>query len=252
MSRWHRAGAVLLALFLSAPVAADSITVFADASLKAGLDAVANAFKAKSGHDVAVSYGPTPLLARHIQNGAPADLFITDEPQLVDGLEARQMIVPGSRKPLVASELVLVAPSGSTAEAKLAPGVNLAALLGEGRLVMAHPDQTPAGRNGKAALTAVGAWNSILPRISGAPNGRVAVAAVARGQFPLGIAARSEAMADKGVRIVDAFPSGSHPRAIFTMALVARMSPPAAFDLADYLATREAAEMFQRSGFDSP
>jgi molybdate transport system substrate-binding protein len=248
----RRAAAFFLALLLSAPAAADSITVFADASLKDALEAVAGAFKKKSGHDVAVSYGSTPLLARHIQNGAPADLFITDAPELVDELEKRQLIVPASRKAMVSSDLVLVAPVASTAEARLAPGVNLAPLLGEGRLVMAHPDQTPAGRHGKAALMALGAWNTILTGISAAPNGRTAVGAVGRGQFPLGIATRAEALADKRVRIVDAFPSGSHPPDTFTMAQVARMSPPAAFELADFLASREAVETFQQFGFRAP
>jgi len=246
------AAAFFLALLASIPARADSLTVFAAESLKESLDAVAKAFQDKTGHQVAITYGTAPQLARHIQNGAPADVFIADAGDLVDDLEKRQLLVPASRRKLAGNELVLIAPAGSTSEVKLAPGVDLASLLGEKKLVMTHPTQHPAGRYAKAALESLGAWEPLARHIGVIANVRLVVAAVARGQVALGIVYRTDALVEKNVRVLDAFPASSHPPITYTMAQVARMSPPSAFDLGDFIASPEAAAIFQRFGFRSP
>ena len=248
-----RASAVLVsALLVSTPARADSLTVFAAESLKESLDAVVRAFRDKTGHQVAVTYGPAHQLARHIQNGAPADVFVADGADLVDDLDGRQMLVPGSRRKLAGNELVLIASSGSTGSAKLAPGVDLVALAGGKKLVMPHPNQHPAGKYARAALASLGTWDPMIPHMAVVNDVRSAVAAVARGQASLGIVYRTDALVDANVRVVDVFPPGSHPQVAFTMAQVARMSPPSAFDLADFIASPDAAAIFQRFGFRSP
>ena len=244
--------ALVLALLASAPARADNLTVFAAESLKESLDAVVRAFQDKTGHQVAVTYGPVPQLARHIHSGAPADVFITDGTDAIDDLEGRQLLVPGSRRKLLGNELVLIASSGNAGEAKLAPGVDLAALAAGRKLVVTNPNQHPAGKYARAALSSLGAWDPMIKHMAVVNDVRAAVAAVARGQASLAIVYRTDALADKGVRIVGAFPEGSHPPVTFTLAQVARMAPPSAFDLADFIAAPEAAAIFQRFGFRAP
>ena len=245
----RRHGAFVLALLLATSAAADGVTVFADPGLKESLEAVGKAFQAATGHQVAVSQGAGSVLAKHVENGAPADLFIAEGAQALDALEARQLLVPGSRKDVLANELVLIAPATSNLEVRLVAGVDLARVLDGGRLVMPHPDQTIAGGHAKAALTSLGAWDGIVRRVGAAPNSRAVVAAVARGQERLGIVYRTEALAEKRVRIVDTFPAGSHPPIVYTVAQVARMSPPAAFDFADYVTAPPSRAVFERHGF---
>ena len=246
------AAAALLLLAFAAPAFAESVTVFAAASLKESLDDAAAAFKAKTGHHVAVSYGGSNAIARHVSNGAPADVFISADVEWMDYVDKRGVLVPGSRRNLLANDLVLVAPAASAAKAKLAPGVHLAALLGQGRIAIANPDAVPAGKYAKAALTSLGAWDEVKDRVAATGNVRAALALVARGEAPLGVVYRTDALAEKGVRIVDTFPAGSHPPIVYPMAQVQRMSPPAAFDFADYLATPEALAIFQKHGFRAP
>ena len=244
---------ILLFACAAAPAAADGITVFAADGLRNALEAVRKAFEAKSGHELAVSYGNPVTLAGHIRNGVPADVFLSDAASPLDDLERQQMLVPGSRRTLLVTDLVLIAPVSSTAEVRLAPGVDLAKALAGGKIVMAHPDKTVAGRHARAALTATGSWNAaVVTRIAAAPSGRVAVDAVAKAQYPFGIAYRSEALANPGVRVVATFPPASHPPIEFAVAQVARMSPPSAFELADFLASREALAIFERFGFRAP
>ena len=246
------AAAFLLLLAFAAPACADSLTVFAAASLKESLDEVAAAFKAATSHNVTVSYGGSNALARHISNGAPADVFVSADADWMDYADKRGVLVPGSRRNLLANDLVLVAPAASAAQVKLAPGVRLAPLLGQGRIAIANPDAVPAGKYAKAALMSLGAWEDVKDRIAATGNVRAALALVARGEAPLGVVYRTDALAEKGVRIVDTFPAGSHPPIVYPMAQVQRMSPPAAFDFADYLASPAALAIFQRHGFRAP
>ena len=246
------AAAALVLLAFAAPAFADSVTVFAAASLKESLDAAAAAFKARTGHHVAVSYGGSNALARHVSNGAPADLFISADADWMDYADKRGVLVPGSRRDLLANDLVLVAPAASTATVKLAPGVRLAALLGDKRIAIANPDAVPAGKYAKAALTSLGAWDEVKDRIAATGNVRAALILVARGEAPLGVVYRTDALVEKSVKILDTFPAGSHPPIVYPMAQVQRMSPPAAFDFVDYLASAEALAIFQKRGFRAP
>ena len=246
------AAAFLLAIAASAAARADGLTIFAAESLKESLDAVTSTFREKTGHEIAITYGTVDQLARHIGNGAPADIFIADGSEPIDDLEARKLLVPGSRRKLLGNELVLIAAADAPGEVKLASGVDLAPMAGDRKLVVTHPTQHPAGRNAKAALESLGAWDPMVKRMAVVGNVRAAVAAVARGQASLAIVYRTDALVEKKVRVLDAFPPGSHPPVTYTMAQVARMSPPSAFDLADFIASAEAAAIFRRFGFRAP
>jgi molybdate transport system substrate-binding protein len=238
-----------LLLCLSAALArADTVTVFAAASLKEALDAVVKPFEASTGGRVVVSYAASNALARQIEAGAPAALFIGADLDWVDYVESRGLAVAGSRRKLLGNDLVLIAPAESGTKVTLARGVDLASALGGGRLAIANPDAVPAGKYAKSALTALGAWRGVESRLAPAENVRAALTLVARREAPLGVVYRTDALAEKGVRIVDAFPRDTHPPIVYPMVLL-KGAGGAARALADHLASAQARPIWERFGF---
>jgi molybdate transport system substrate-binding protein len=227
---------------------AGTLTVFAAASLREALDAAVKPYEAASGNKVAVSYAGSNALARQIEAGAPASLFISADTGWVDELEKRGMVEPGTRRDLVTNDLVLVAPAASRIELHVAPGFDLAAALAGGRRALAHPDAVPAGRYAKASLQRLGAWDAVRTRLAPAENVRAALALVARGEAPLGIVYRTDALAEKGVRIVDAIPAGTHPPIVYPLVVI-KGAPSAARDLAAHLAAPAMDATWERFGF---
>ena len=230
---------------------ADTVTVFAAASLKEALDAAAAPFQSATGHRVSVSYAASGALARQIEHGAPADLFISADADWIDYVERKGLVAAGTRRDLAANELVLIAPVSSAVQIKLARGVDLAAALPGKRIALANPDAVPAGKYAKAALIALGAWPAIEGKVAAVDNVRVALALVARGEAPLGIVYRTDALAARGVRIIDAFPAGSHAPIRYPMVRLRRGAAPAAA-LAAHLASAESLAIFARHGFRAP
>lgn len=228
---------------------ADDVLVFAAASLKESLDDVARRYQAGSGDRVLVSYAASSTLAKQIEGGAPADIFISADLEWMDYLAARAAIKPATRVSLVSNSLVLIAPANSMAALKLGPGVDLISALKGGRLAMADPDHVPAGKYGKAALEALGAWTSVQGSIAPAENVRAALAYVARGEAPLGIVYRTDAMAEKLVRIVDVFPQDTYPRIVYPVAQTSSSGKSGAERFLTYLKSAEAKAGFERFGF---
>ena len=247
-----RLAALLLALAPVFHARADTVTVFAAASLKEALDANARAFESKSGHRVVVSYASSNALARQIEAGAPASLFISADTEWIAHIEKEGLASAGTRRNLLANSLVLVAPAGSRVTLELAPGVNVAAALGAKRIALANPDAVPAGKYAKAAFIALGAWDAIAGKVAAVDNVRAALALVSRGEAPLGVVYRTDALADKGVRIVDTFPANTHPPIVYPMVTLKRAATPAAADLASFLSSAEARATFARFGFRAP
>jgi molybdate transport system substrate-binding protein len=224
------------------------VLIFAAASLKTALDAIAAAWRAASGGQATISYAASSTLAKQIENGAPADLFISADRDWMDYLQQRQLIDPASRHDLLGNALVLVAPARSTVEVTIAAGFPLAALLGDGRLAMADPSAVPAGRYGRAALTTLGVWQAVAGRIAAAENVRAALVLVARGEAPLGIVYLTDAAIERGVKILGTFPADSHPPIVNPMALT-RTANPAAAAFASYLRGPAASTLFEAQGF---
>jgi molybdate transport system substrate-binding protein len=229
-------------------IAAD-VTVFAAASLKEALDEAGRAFTAATGNKVVVAYGASNALAKQIEAGAPADIFISADTDWMDYLDRRKLLQPGTRANLLTNALVLVAPASSTTTLKIGPGFALAAALGRDRLALANPDSVPAGKYAKAALEKLGAWTSVERQTARADNVRAALALVARGETPFGIVYRTDALADKGVRIVDTFAAGTHPDIVYPAALVAGTRSAAAVALLAYLRAPESRATWTRHGF---
>jgi molybdate transport system substrate-binding protein len=232
-----------------APAQARPLLVFAAASLKNALDDIDEAWRRGTGKRPTISYAASSLLAKQIENGAPADLFISADSDWMDYLETRKLIKPQSRGDLLGNSLVLIAPAGSAVKLTIVPGFALAAALGGGRLAMADPAAVPAGRYGKAALEKLGVWPSVADRIAAAENVRAALLLVARGEAPLGIVYSTDAAVEPGVRIVDTFPPDTHPPIVYPIALTATSENPDAPAFLVYLRGAAARAQFQKAGF---
>jgi molybdate transport system substrate-binding protein len=244
-------GAALLVAghLATAARASPSITVFAAASLREALDAQARRFEAETGNRVVVSYAGSNALARQIEAGAPADAFISADLDWMDYLEQRRLIAGGSRLNLLRGVLVLVAPARSAASLKIEPRFQLAAALDSGKLAMANPDSVPAGKYGKAALQALGVWSSVETGVVRTDNVRAALLLVARGEAAFGIVYRTDALAEKNVRIVDTFPESSHAPIVYPAARIAGRDSSAATAFLAFLHSGAARATWERYGF---
>lgn len=241
--------ALVLCAEWSSGAAGATITVFAAASLKEALDEQARRFETQTGNKVIVSYAGSNALARQIDAGAPADVFISADLDWMDYLDRRSRLVPGSRIHLLRNDLVLIAPAASKIALRIAPHFALADALRTEKLAMANPDSVPAGKYGRAALTALGVWAAVEKQVVRTENVRGALALVARGEAALGIVYASDARADKDVRVVDTFPESTHPPIVYPAALVAPVRTPAAQALLAYLRSAAARATWQRYGF---
>src|SRR5690242_3010789 len=180
----RRALVLATALFASAALqaAAADVMVFAAASLKEAMDDQAKQFQKASGNKVVVAYGASNALARQIEAGAPADVFVSADSDWMDYVAQRKLLLPGTRIDLLSNTLVLIAPASSKARLEIVPNFGLAAALGNAKLAMANPDSVPAGKYGKAALERLGVWGSVEKKVARAENVRAALALVARGE----------------------------------------------------------------------
>lgn len=258
MSRLTRraVGAAAIALLALSPLRAGAagITVFAAASLKTALDQIAAAWSAETGDRANVAYAGSSALARQIEQGAPADVFISASEDWMDALAAGGHIRDQTRRDLLGNTLVLVAHAeagnGEAGPVRIAPGFDLAGLLGDGRLAMALVDGVPAGVYGKAALTSLGVWDAVAPKVAQADNVRAALALVATGEAPMGIVYRTDAAAEGGVTVVGTFPADSHPPIVYPAAVTAESAQPdAAGAFLDYLSGEAARAVFAAQGF---
>lgn len=239
-------------LALVPAAAAEPVTVFAAASLKGSLDEAVAAWQAETGGTASISFAGSSALARQIEQGAPADLFISADLAWMDYLAERKLIAADTRVNLLGNRIVLIAPKGSTAAVDIAPGMDLAALLGGGKLAMADPAAVPAGKYGKAALETLGVWQSVAGDVAAAENVRAALLLVSRGEAPLGIVYSTDAAADPGVRVVATFPADTHPPIVYPAAVTADAKSSAAAGLLDFLKGPKAQAIFAAAGFVVP
>lgn len=241
------------ALSLPAPAMAEEITVFAAASLKNALDAIANQWQTETGNTVVISYGGSPALAKQIQEGAPADIFISASKSWMDTLAEDKLIKDDTRKDLLGNTLVLVAAGKDKPPVAIAAGFDLAALLGDGKLSMALVDSVPAGQYGKQALEKLGVWAAVEANVAQSENVRAALALVATGEAPYGIVYKSDAIADDEagdkVTVVGTFPDDSHKPIVYPAAVLAVSSKPEATAFLDNLSSEAASAVFEGQGF---
>jgi molybdate transport system substrate-binding protein len=221
-----------LSLFGLTSLAADagkpSITVFAAASLTNVLQELGDGFTKETSIPVRFSFAASSTLARQIENGAPADVFLSADLEWMDYLQTRNLIQGDTRRDVLGNRLVLVAPVDSKINVKIGPRFALAAALGTGRLATGDPDTVPVGRYAREALTNLNVWNDVADRLVRADSVRSALAFVDRAEVPLGIVYETDALIDKRVRVVDVFPTDSHKPIVYPLALTSAAKPDAA------------------------
>ena len=243
------AGWIGLAAGLTPATAADKITVFAAASMKNALDNADAAYTAQSGKEITVSYAASSALAKQIEGGAPADIFISADTDWMAYVGKKNLLKPDTQVNLLGNEIVLVAAKDKAKPVDIKPGMDLAALIGDGKLAMGQVDSVPAGKYGKAALEKLGLWSSVESKVAGAESVRAALALVSRGEAPYGIVYQTDAASDPGVAIVGTFPADSHPPIIYPIAIIADSKNKDVAAYYDFLKSSKAAPFFEHEGF---
>ncbi|WP_406565982.1 molybdate ABC transporter substrate-binding protein [Allitabrizicola rongguiensis] len=245
--------ALALGTALPSVAAADEITVFAAASLKNALDAIATDWQAKTGNTTKISYAGSSALAKQIQEGAPADVFISAAVNWMDTLQKDKLIKPETRRDLLGNTLVLIAHGPDAPKIEVGKNLDLTGMLKGGKLSMALVDSVPAGQYGKEALTNLGLWSSVEGSVAQSDNVRAALQLVQLGEAPLGIVYASDAVADMEagaeVTVVGAFPADTHKPIIYPAAIVSSSTSPAAEDFLKTLSSAAAAKVFEAQGF---
>ena len=245
-------GLALAVPFLPGVVRAQGggMVVFAAASLKTALDEIAATWAKDTGKPTPrISYAASSALARQMEQGAPADLFISADLDWMDYAADKNLIRPDSRFNLLGNKIVLIAPRDSRTTPLALAGGDLAKALAGGKLSMGNVDAVQAGKYGKAALEKLGAWTSVKDSIAQAENVRAALVLVARGEAPLGIVYSTDAAAEPGVKIVATFPADSHPPITYPAALTRESKTADAKSFLDFLRSAKARAVFEKQGF---
>lgn len=245
---WTALTCVLL-LGLILPARAESLTVFAAASTADAITEIARLFESRTGIPVRTSVASSSTLARQIEHGAPADVYLSASRAWMDHLAQRGLIEAGSRSSLLGNRLVLIAPRDSSLALTIASDFALAEALGSGPLAMGDPDHVPAGIYGKEALRSLGVWSKVEGRVARTADVRAALALVARGEAAAGITYATEAAITPAVRVVAVFPPESHSPVAYEVALIAGRGDPSARRFLDFLRSAAALAIFERRGF---
>jgi molybdate transport system substrate-binding protein len=225
------------------------LVVFAAASLKNALDTINAEWQKETGKKAVISYAASSALAKQIEQGAPAQVFISADLDWMDYLAGKSLIKADTRSNLLGNRIVLIGPKDKAQAVEIKPGFDLARILGDGRLSMANVDSVPAGKYGKAALEKLGVWASVSGKIAQAENVRAALLLVSRGETPVGIVYQTDAAADSNVKIIGTFPEDTHPPIIYPIAITASATHPDAAAFLAYLKSTKAKPLFEAQGF---
>ncbi|MGN6375738.1 MAG: molybdate ABC transporter substrate-binding protein [Sphingomonas sp.] len=240
---------LLLGASLAAAAPRQGPLLLAAASLQESMTAAANAW-AKAGHPrPVISFAGSSALARQIEAGAPADLFVSADEDWMNALQKRNLIVPGTRDTFLGNRLVLIAPRSRTEPVVIRPKAAFAETLASGPVAMADVNAVPAGKYGKASLQAMGLWPTTRSHVVQADNVRAALALVERGAAPLGIVYSTDARASPKVKIVGVFPERSHPPIRYPVARLKSSTNPDAEPFRRFLISARGKAIFARYGF---
>jgi molybdate transport system substrate-binding protein len=245
------AAVVLLWGSASSPATAEdkTLTVFAAASMKNALDDIDTAFAAKTGIKVSASYAASSTLAKQIEQGAPADIFVSADTDWMDYAVSKKNIDEATRVNLLGNSIVLIAPKDSKIDnVTIGQGFDLAKLVGDGKIATGDVKSVPVGKYAKAALEKLGAWQAAEPKFAMAESVRAALLLVARGEAVLGIVYSTDAKVEPGVKIVGTFPADSHPAIIYPVAATATAKPEAK-EYLNYLHSAAAKAVLEKYGF---
>jgi molybdate transport system substrate-binding protein len=239
---------LLLALFATPLLAAPPL-VLAAASLQESLNAAADAWVARRHERPVLSFASSSALAKQIDAGAPADLFISADEPWMDDVAKHGLVRAGTRVSFLANRLVLVAPASSARRVTMKKGFPLDRLVGNGKLAMGEVNSVPAGKYGKQALVSLGIWDNVASKVVGAENVRAALVLVERGEAPYGIVYETDALASKAVKIVGFFPEDSHPPITYPIAALTSATSPDAEAFRRFLISGSGKAIFKQFGF---
>jgi molybdate transport system substrate-binding protein len=226
-----------------------SLTVFAAASMKNALDDVNAAFTGDTGIKVTASYATSPVLIKQIEQGAPADIFVSADLDWMDYGSQKKLIKEETRLNMLGNRLVLIAPSDSNlANVAIGPGFDLAGLAGDGRIATGDVSTVPVGKYAKTALQKLGSWAAASSKMAMTESVRAALMLVARGEAPIGIVYETDAKVEPRVKVIGVFPEDSHPPVTYPVAATVTSKPDAALYL-DYLHSSAAKAIFEKYGF---
>jgi molybdate transport system substrate-binding protein len=225
------------------------LIIFAAASLKNALDAVNAQWTKDTGKTAKISYAASSALAKQIEQGAPAQAFISADLDWMDYVAHKNLIKADTRSNLLGNRIVLIAPKDKAQAVDIKPGFDLAKILGDGRLAMANVDAVPAGKYGKAALEKLGVWASVSAKVAQAENVRAALLLVSRGEAPAGIVYQTDAAADPNVAIIGRFPEDAHPPIVYPIALTANADHADAAAFLAFVKSPKARPLFEAQGF---
>lgn len=243
------AAAGLLVALTPLRASAEEVVVFAAASLTNALNEIAGAWNTETGNTATISYAGSSALARQIQEGAPADVFISADVKWIEELSGSGDLVDGSRRDILGNTLVLIAHGDDAEAVTIDENLDLPAMLDGGRLSMALVDSVPAGVYGKAALTSLGLWEKVEPLVAQSDNVRAALSFVAQGEAPLGIVYATDAAVEDNVSVIGTFPAGSHEPIVYPVAITKQSDSPVTQEFVDYLTSDGARETWSRFGF---
>ena len=251
---FQRLSAFLITIMLGLPTfaAADTVTVFAAASTKPALDALAPTMK-EHGITLRTVFAGSSALARQIDAGAPADIFISANTAWMDRLDKDNRLAPATRTNIATNELVLIARRDlDTPRMVIGPAYPLAALLADGRLAIADPDHVPAGIYGQEALQSLRLWDQVKDRLAPAQDVTGALMYVARGEARLGIVYASDVIRLPMLHILARFPDESHTAIVYPAAIINGRDTPATRQVLSILSGPKGRAAFQFSGFAPP
>lgn len=248
--RWVMAGLLWLGASLGPALSATAApVVLAAASLQESLTDAANQFAAQGHPKPVISFAASSALARQVESGVPATMFISADEAWMDYLANKKLIQPGTRASFLGNGLVLIAPSAQPFTARIRFGFPLAAALGDGKLAMADVASVPAGKYGKAALTHLGVWPSVAGKVVQGDNVRSAMAFVERGEARAGIVYATDARASKKVVVAGVFPEVSHAPISYPLAVIRGRGDPETLAFRAYLLSPAGKAVFAKYGF---
>jgi len=237
-------------LFMFSAGRAQALTVFAAASMTNAMQDIGALWQAAGHKKIAFSFASSSVLALQIENGAPANLFISADEKWMDELAAKKTIVPGTRADLVGNALVLVEPKATLKPVNLAPGIKLSAILPpKARLAVGDPAHVPAGIYAQQALTKLRLWNSLKARLAPADSVRSALRLVETGEAPAGIVYATDVKITPTLGVAGVFPENSHEPIRYPVAIVASGDTQEAKDFLAFLNTTPAGDVFEHYGF---
>jgi molybdate transport system substrate-binding protein len=225
------------------------VTIFAAASMKTALDAVAAAWKAETGKTTSIVYASSASLARQIDYGAPADIFISADLTWMDYLDKAKLIQPGTRRNLLGNALVLIESADSSADLEIAPDFDLAGATGDSKVAVCAISSCPGGMYAKQALESLGVFAKVEPKLAQADNIRTALTLVSRGEAKFGIVYATDAKADPKVKVMGTFPESTHSPIVYPAALVATSKNPNAASFLQYMSSQKASDILTEQGF---